>query len=591
MTLDIEKLVTANPLLAGGGLISIPEAAAIIGLSVGSLLTELLNRGVEVFTWAQGWRGFHVLDLDAIDRDSDRTYIINDVETKGTSRVLSAPVRAHSSAATLAALLSTGISVEEVLRLKGREAFWLDSPTPVPLAAWMAPKRAVEAVRHRLAAAVPIAVVSPVAVAPGPALAPPAAEDPPTVRQSAKRFSELFTMYRKHRAWGEDQARRMAHEAGLFAELMDDPLVARIDVEMVQEYAARLARLPTDIYRTRRRYKIQPLPELMEIADRESLPLKNMKTIQGHVGRLAEVLNFGVSPAGLLRVNPAAGFKRGWGATKRARSQDDRDAFAPDELAEIFTRPWFATGSGAFTEKGSTGWRPSYYWLPLLALVTGGRLNELAQLHLDDIRQSDDESSVWYIDFNLDQSDKLDADSSGPNKSLKTVNAIRVVPLHRAVIDAGLPQYVSALHEAGHTRLFPELTRDRVKGYGKPAGSWFNERLLGRQLRMPRDGRKTFHSFRHNFATAIERLDVPERVMAQLLGHERGATQGGTRYAKDRKANELKPIIERLSFPCLAGIRGFDVQAALRALECSKQLKARVARRKSGEQVSAGADS
>jgi len=128
----------------------------------------------------------------------------------------------------------------------------------------------------------------------------------------------------------------------------------------------------------------------------------------------------------------------------------------------------------------------------------------------------------------------------------------------------------------GYVRLFPELKRDDVKGYGKPAGSWFNERFLGRQLGIERNGRKTFHSLRHNFITAVERLDLPERVMAQLAGHERGRTQSGTRYAKDRGAADLMPIIERLEFSCLEQVACFDVQAGLRAVKIAEKRKTMV---------------
>lgn len=194
-------------------------------------------------------------------------------------------------------------------------------------------------------------------------------------------------------------------------------------------------------------------------------------------------------------------------------------------------------------------------------------------MYLDDVLQS--ENGTWYLDFNLNCADKLDADASdfGHDKSLKTVNSIRVVPLHDVVVKAGLPAYVAALREAGYDRLFPELKRDAVKGYGKPAGSWFNERFLGRRLSIKRTKKKTFHSFRHNFVTALERLDQPERVMTQLAGHERGKTQSGTRYAKDRDAGELKAVIDRLTFPCLAGLQAFDSNAGLKAIRAALRLK------------------
>lgn len=584
MTLDLEKLTTANPLLNGDGLISVCEAAKAIGLSDGSLIGELLNDRVSVFTHAQHWQGWHVEDLDAIEREPDGGFVLNSVEALGTHLAHSGVVRSLSPRGTLSSLLAEGKSTESAFRLQGSAAFFTDAEMVISSSSWMVQKTAIERVRERLARAIPPEARKSASVPEKPVSEGVIVPGGDATKHSKKRFSELFDLYRNHRKWGEDQKRRMATEAGLFIELMDDPPLGEIELETIHEYAKRLSRLPNDIYLSRRRLKVKTLPELMAVAERESLPRKNPKTVRGHVGRVAEILNFATTK-GMMTANPASGFQREWSIGKKARPQDERDEFTPDELALIFSQEWFANGAGTFSAKGWTDWRPYYFWLPLLALITGGRLNELAQLHLDDVRQSDKDGAVWYIDFNLNEPDKMDADEGDyePNKSLKTVNSIRVVPLHEIAVKAGLPEYVAALREAGHIRLFPELTRDKVKGYGKPAGSWFNERLLGRRLSIERNGRKTFHSLRHNFATAVERLDLPERVMAQLLGHERGRTQSGTRYAKDRDAAELKPIIDRLAFPSLAGVGRFDMPAAMKALKCVGKFKAAIGRAARGE--------
>ncbi|MCO2667079.1 site-specific integrase, partial [Pseudomonas aeruginosa] len=194
-----------------------------------------------------------------------------------------------------------------------------------------------------------------------------------------------------------------------------------------------------------------------------------------------------------------------------------------------------------------------------------------SQLYLDDVRQS--ETGTWFLDFNLD-GDKVE-EADVPDKSLKTVNAERVVPLHAELVRLGLPEYVARLRRAGHTRLFPELKRDPVKGYGKPAGSWFNERFLGKKLGIKRNGMKTFHSFRHTFVTALERLDLPERVLAQFAGHERGTTQAGSRYAKDRSADELAKNLAGLHFPALAGVAPIRIDDALAAIKSAVGQKRR----------------
>ena len=258
------------------------------------------------------------------------------------------------------------------------------------------------------------------------------------------------------------------------------------------------------------------------------------------------------------------------------RAQDDRDVFSPEELQLIFSQDWFVNGKCEFGKTGWTTWRPHYYWLPLIAILSGARLNELSQLYLDDIVQTETDKEIWYFDFNLNQPDKTEE----TDKSLKTANSIRVVPLHPLLIKLGLPEYVAALRKAGYVRLFPELKRDEVKGYGKPAGSWFNERFLGERLKIERNGKKTFHSLRHGFLTAAERLDIPERVINQISGHQRGETQSSTRYMKDRSAVELQGVINQFHFPCLDSLSPFKVPPALQSLKVSAQHKESMARSK-----------
>jgi integrase len=132
--------------------------------------------------------------------------------------------------------------------------------------------------------------------------------------------------------------------------------------------------------------------------------------------------------------------------------------------------------------------------------------------------------------------------------------------VHPELVRLGLPEYVRALLDAGHDRLFPELTFNQVKGYGKQAGQWFNERFLGDKLKMPRDGQQTVHSFRHNFITALNRLkpDVPEFTINQLSGHERGATMSSKRYTKDEGPDALREIVDRLSFD-IPAVKPFNV--------------------------------
>lgn len=568
MVLDIHRLAGAGPLFHGEGLISISEAARAMGLSDATLLTELRNEKADVFTQAMNWNGWHLTDLWDVERDYDNSFVLNHVEKIGEPQTLSSTARAFDAQVTISALLTVGTATESIFRLSGSAAFWVATEVRIPLSAWMVSKVIVEGIRTRLVQATPPSAFKAAAISNHRITDIPVGSGSITAKHGQKRFSELFALYCGHRSWGLAQQQRMETEARLFTELMDDPLLGEIEVETIHEYARRLGQLPNNIYQSRRKFKVETLSDLILIAQRNGLACKGEITVKGHVSKIAEVLNY-AKEKGMMHANPAAGYKRGFGVSKAARAQDAREAFSMQELQQIFSQPWFVKGAGEFTINERTDWRPYYYWLPLLALTSGGRLNELAQLYLDDVRQSED--GTWFLDFNLEGSDKLDADGAETvqDKSLKTVNAIRVVPLHDAIIRAGLPEYVAALRKAGHERLFPELKRDAVKGYGKPAGSWFNERFLGRKLAIKRNGKKTFHSFRHNFVTALERLNQPERVMTQLAGHERGTSQSSTRYAKDRDAAELKGVINGLEFSCLADLGKFDAAAGLKAIKAA----------------------
>lgn len=459
MALDLEKLSAPSPLLAGGGRISIAEAASAIGLSVEALLGELRNRKVQLAVYARHWDGWTVDDFHSIERDDDGTFVWNDMVKKGSRAPISRWVHPFDSATSVASLCAARHSVEYIFRLGGTKAFWPATEIKLSLAEWFVSKSDVEAVRTMLSAAIP----APSLPLPPPTptiVATPAVGGHPADKHATKKFSELYALYKGHKDWSEDHERRMATEMGYFIELLDDPLLGTVEHQTIQRYAELLSQLPEDTYLAQRKYKVTGLKELIAIAEREKLPRKKPKTVNRHVGKISEVLGF-AHKQGLVHINPAAGYKRARHHALPAHQQ--RDAFTEKELALIFSQDWFRQGKGS-----DAHWRPHYYWLPLLALLSGGRLNELSQLYLDDIRES---NGVAYLDFNLDGQDKIECDESdgvrGMDKSLKTANSIRVVPLHDIAIKAGLLEYVEELRKAGYNRLFPELKHNRAKGYGK----------------------------------------------------------------------------------------------------------------------------
>jgi integrase len=89
------------------------------------------------------------------------------------------------------------------------------------------------------------------------------------------------------------------------------------------------------------------------------------------------------------------------------RDDEKRFAYEPDELKTLFCSNKYLNDS--FHESFQ-------FWVPIIGLFTGCRLEEICQLHLDDIRQ---ERDVWVFDIN----DKKE-------KRIKTPSAKRIVPIH-----------------------------------------------------------------------------------------------------------------------------------------------------------------
>jgi integrase len=78
--------------------------------------------------------------------------------------------------------------------------------------------------------------------------------------------------------------------------------------------------------------------------------------------------------------------------------------------------------------------------LPLLALFTGARLQELGRLTTDDVKE---ERGIIFFDLTL--------------AGTKTASAKRMIPLHPELIRLGFMEYVRGRRAEGGGALFPDL--------------------------------------------------------------------------------------------------------------------------------------
>jgi integrase len=107
--------------------------------------------------------------------------------------------------------------------------------------------------------------------------------------------------------------------------------------------------------------------------------------------------------------------------------QEPYEPFSLGELKRLFASPVFARNERPHGGRGEAA-----YWLPLIALFSGARRTEIAQLKVGDVRQGD--GWIWFFDLTNESEDQ----------SLKTSFSAGSVPLHSELIRLGLLAVVTA---------------------------------------------------------------------------------------------------------------------------------------------------
>lgn len=541
--MDDAQAAEFSGILAGDGLIALHAVSRALGWDLHAVALELVNRGVPFYCYADSWSAT-ACDIPLCHLPLDGGVVpYAEVEALGEQQVLTGLVRVLDIGAHVLRLsqsMETSLQPYYVQHPAWGPCFvdWRPSPPSVELSRLCVDKSSVAAWRAALAAPAgltsavpqprevhPVEAVEavfepalvPVAPAPSAPPAPVALPLPPVAghRFASMRLSELVKLFiaamtverqGQKRRWKPDEADRNRNKLMMFCELVGDPTMGELDQvpeseSIAQRFLQLALRLPTgpQLAAARAAIGARPATELISWADAEHLERRmSLRTAKNaYLLKASECLRWGIAK-GYLHANPCATV---YGETALDESQfpaTRRQPFSTEELSRIFSAPWFQTGGRPKLHNGipSANFRPHHYWLPLLALYVGGRINELSQLYLDDFKF--EAGGQPYIAFTLNMPDKLADDDEDEDeddddeaawvaelgkKSLKTKNSERNVPVHPELIRLGLLQYVEALRSGGHVRLFEELRFDSKKGYGADARKWFNDRFLGKTLK------------------------------------------------------------------------------------------------------------
>jgi len=216
--------------------------------------------------------------------------------------------------------------------------------------------------------------------------------------------------------------------------IIGDKPIATIDHAIIRHYKTTLQKLPANINKIKR-YKDKSIKEIIAMPDVITL---SVSTVNKQLNRTSSLFDWAISH-GHMQHN----YAKGIAIKEKKRADQQRDQFDKNELSSLFNGYIY---KGEFPKRV----RPHNYqfWIPLMGLYTGARIEELCKLRICDIRKEDD---TWCLDTGV-----------------KTEAGLRLIPIHKKLIDFGFLDYIKSLKNKGIERLFPELEKKR-DGYSQAA--------------------------------------------------------------------------------------------------------------------------
>lgn len=295
--------------------------------------------------------------------------------------------------------------------------------------------------------------------------------------------------------------------------------VKEITREELQQYKSVLTKLPL---LSSSQYKL-PLVEILQLDQK----IISTSTANKYLGYIISLFKW-CEREGYIEKSMAYGLSI---KEKKSSNSEIRVHYSEADLNQIFTH---STLYSKFLHKSLLE-HPERVFIPLIALYQGMRINEIAQLYTSDINVID---GVYCIDINRNTHDKR----------LKNEASIRVIPVHKELIELGFIDYVKEQKSLGETRLWSKLSIG-LEGYSTNFRKWYG---TFNRKEITQDRNKTFHSFRHLFSHTFRQLslknDIDHFAIKYLLGHSVSDDITVDVYSHGYSMDGLSEVINKLRY-------------------------------------------
>ena len=216
---------------------------------------------------------------------------------------------------------------------------------------------------------------------------------------------------------------KVIQNVSLIVELVgENTPVSSLDFDALEKLRFRLAQVPTNYKKV---FKGKSIDEAIELGTKVKAKVLSHKSQRQYLGAFQHILKLAVAKKWLpslsqIDLRPVT--------EQKVKDKDKKVAFTVAQLKTFFGGPFYkaiAAGDVKLRQKPDFEWR---FWLPIIALYSGMRGNEIALLLTSDIQRTEKGTHYFHV---TDEITVLDGVVL--SKSVKTGTSVRKIPLHSSI--------------------------------------------------------------------------------------------------------------------------------------------------------------
>jgi len=360
-------------------------------------------------------------------------------------------------------------------------------------------------------------------------------------------LSTIWESYLKERKPAPSTVLNFDGAVRRFIELVGDLPVKAVTKSHFRQYKDALLKFPARLPHSVRKKTIQQVIEFVEKKQQKgnAYELLNSKTINNkYLGALKAILAHAVDN-GFIDDNPANQIRVTHDADKHGDNEPATLPYTEEELNVLFSSSFFVPGQECkFKKRMTKDAVLDYRWLPIVALFTGARLEEIGQLDVADVME---ENGVKFLFIHADQSTE---------RRLKNKSSRRKVPIHPRLEELGFLEFVELRRKQGAVKLFSTLKEmggarkdKRTDAFSK----WW--RRYTEEIGVKTGKQKTFHSFRHTSKRALRNAGVDPSLADAIHGHTNKSISAHYGRDKDGMGYALPVLLEAIGTAMMENVR------------------------------------